>query len=331
MMLRIHFTGSDLVRTRLADTPDPLWETVLSLHMLRARYGAMVFDGWRRRVRDALHDFGQTAAVKQFLFPLTPDASYFPDFLTPPEGLLGLTDGIEAVCATPRHRIRHEIWRLRFPGDRPSWAMRLAAERDVMTDLGRALVGYHRTALGPYWDRMKVGVETDHTRRALLRRTAGIKIVLAGISPMARWRANVLETPYPVDRDLHLGGRGLVLIPSYFCWHHPVALADPDLPPTIVYPLRPTVDFLDYSPIGAVDPKLTKLIGPTRSRVLSASAQGATTSELARRAGVSVATASQHATVLREGGLISSNRQANAVIHTLTPLGTALLGRGGVM
>lgn len=322
----LYFSGSDLVRTRMADAPDPLWETVLSLQMLPTRYGATIFDGWRRHVRDALHDSGQIVLVKQLLFPLTPNASYFPDFLTPPEGLLGLADGIEAMYATPCHRIRHEIGRLKFPRGRPSWATRLATERTILTDFGRALAAYHRTALGPYWDRMKAGAEAEHARHALLRRTAGIRACLGEISPAMRWRGNVLEMPYPVDRDLHLDGRGLILIPSYFCWNHPVALADPALPPTMVYPLRPTVDFLDHSPALAADPTLTRLIGPARARILNASAQGATTSELARRTGVSVATASQHAKVLRESGLISSDRHANAVIHTLTPLGATLLG-----
>jgi DNA-binding transcriptional ArsR family regulator len=55
---------------------------------------------------------------------------------------------------------------------------------------------------------------------------------------------------------------------------------------------------------------------------------GCTTSELARRVGVSLASASQHASVLREAGLVHTLRQGGAVLHTLTPLGAALL-RGG--
>src|SRR5438876_12229110 len=42
---------------------------------------------------------------------------------------------------------------------------------------------------------------------------------------------------YPVHRDLRLDGRGLRLVPSFFCRGTPVALADPELPPTLVYPL----------------------------------------------------------------------------------------------
>lgn len=50
-----------------------------------------------------------------------------------------------------------------------------------------------------------------------------------------------------------------------------------------------------------------------------------TTGELARRADISAASASQHATVLRQAGLVSTHRQGNTVRHTLSPLGAELL------
>jgi DNA-binding transcriptional ArsR family regulator len=62
--------------------------------------------------------------------------------------------------------------------------------------------------------------------------------------------------------------------------------------------------------------------------VLASVADGCTTTELARRAGVSLAAASQHAAVLRGAGLIASRRQGSAVVHVLTPLGAELLQAG---
>jgi DNA-binding transcriptional ArsR family regulator len=50
------------------------------------------------------------------------------------------------------------------------------------------------------------------------------------------------------------------------------------------------------------------------------------TSELARRVGVSAASVSQHTSVLREARLIQTSRAGKAVLHTITPLGAALLG-----
>ncbi|MEU4292118.1 helix-turn-helix domain-containing protein [Kribbella sp. NPDC026596] len=50
-MLRIHFTPRDLARVTVATTPAPLWEVLLSLHMLQQSDGRLIFEDWRRHVR----------------------------------------------------------------------------------------------------------------------------------------------------------------------------------------------------------------------------------------------------------------------------------------
>ncbi|MFD5065007.1 ArsR/SmtB family transcription factor [Streptomyces sp. NPDC058394] len=61
--------------------------------------------------------------------------------------------------------------------------------------------------------------------------------------------------------------------------------------------------------------------GRTRTTVLTTIAehQGCSTKELAARAGIAPASASEHASVLREAGLIYSLRHRNSVLHSLTP------------
>ncbi|RVX41362.1 hypothetical protein EDD27_3884 [Nonomuraea polychroma] len=46
------FTPEDLGRVRIAPRPDPMWEMVLSLHLLQARGGGTAMAAWRRQVRD---------------------------------------------------------------------------------------------------------------------------------------------------------------------------------------------------------------------------------------------------------------------------------------
>ncbi|MGY0232937.1 ArsR/SmtB family transcription factor [Longispora urticae] len=53
---------------------------------------------------------------------------------------------------------------------------------------------------------------------------------------------------------------------------------------------------------------------------------GAGTGELATRVGISPASASQHAAVLRAAGLLSTARVGKSVRHTVTGAGAALLG-----
>jgi DNA-binding transcriptional ArsR family regulator len=44
--------------------------------------------------------------------------------------------------------------------------------------------------------------------------------------------------------------------------------------------------------------------------------------------GISLAAASEHASVLRDAGLITTHRNGSSVLHVLTPLGAELLHAG---
>jgi hypothetical protein len=127
---------------------------------------------------------------------------------------------------------------------------------------------------------------------------------------------------------VRLDGRGLLLIPSPFCWRRPVMLADPALPPVLVYPVEPEpygiLAGVKAGSPGASRP-LIRLLGRTRATALEIIDGGCTTTELARRLGVSLASASEQATTLRQARLVHTRRHGSAVLHTLTPLGMALL------
>lgn len=196
---------------------------------------------------------------------------------------------------------------------------------DALAPLVDALRTYHRAAVEPYWPYIRARTEADRTLRGRALLDGGADELLATLPPMLRWRAPVLEADYPVERDLCLDGRGLLLQPSFFCRSTAVVHRDPRLPPVLVYPITHSDA---PAAVERPGPSLGRLVGRTRSAVLRAIEHGCTTSELARRTGVSLASASQHAGVLRESGLVVTLRRGNAVLHTLTPLGAALL-RGG--
>ncbi len=317
-VLRVHFSGLDLARVRIATRPDVLWETVLSFHRLRDRRDDTAFGKWRSETRGKLN--GET----RLLAPLVPTRGYFPDFLTPPEGHLGLDDALSALRETPAARLHGDLARLSLARPLPSW-LRAMGDGDTRP-LGRlagTLRHYYEAAVGPYWPRVQGRIEADRAARGRALLDGGADRLLASLPPMMRWRPPVLEADYPVERDLHLRGRGLLLLPSYFCRRTPVTYRDPDLTPVLVYPV-------EHQALRAVPPapperSLGRLVGQTRSAILQGIGVGCTTSELARRVDVSLASASQHATVLRDAGLLLTLRQGNAVLHTLTPLGRALL------
>jgi Helix-turn-helix domain len=72
---------------------------------------------------------------------------------------------------------------------------------------------------------------------------------------------------------------------------------------------------------------LAALLGPTRAAVLRALAAPRGTVELAGVVGISPASASEHAKVLREVYLIETLRAGRAVRHSLTALGRTMLGQ----
>jgi DNA-binding transcriptional ArsR family regulator len=320
-LLRVHFTLEDLARVRLAKGPEPMWEVLLSLHKLGDGDGQLVFDEWRRHVRARL------PVEADWLLGLAPPRGYSPDFLTPAAGSGDLEQALRKVLATPRHRISAELASLRQPLDKTARAL-ADGHTDALRHLGTAIRDYYRVSLAPYWPQISVAVHADLALRAGDLACEGIGKLLAGLHPQARWRPPVLEIPFPVDRDLHPAGRGLRLVPSFFCWGQPITLKDPDLPPVLVYPIEHDLAWARRNPGTPVPRPLAALIGRTRLSVLTIIADSCcTTTQIAQRAGVSIASASQHAAILRDAGLITTTRHGSCVIHTVTPAAATFITR----
>ncbi|MFC7328118.1 ArsR/SmtB family transcription factor [Marinactinospora rubrisoli] len=333
-MLRIHFTEADLARVRVAPGPDPLWEAVLSLHRFQTRRGRAAVLRWYDDARLALPRHGLVETVRSLLIPIAPHALYMPDFLTPDAAEHGLDAGLDAIAATPRERLRYELGRVAEGGRLPSPGQALAdGDRRGREELLDGLRRYHAAVLEPYWDDIQADVDADRIRRSRAIMDGGIEGLLGSFEPMMHWKPPVLHVDYPADRDLALNGRGLKLVPSYFCWLRPIALADPELPPVVVYPLHNGARqarrgaYPRGSPGGGS--MLAALLGNTRAAALEVIALGVTTTELASQLGISPAAASHHIRVLRDAGLIISTRDRQHVLHTITPSGADLLRHNG--
>ncbi|GAB3967815.1 winged helix-turn-helix domain-containing protein [Actinoallomurus acanthiterrae] len=318
-MLRIHFTLDDIGRTRLATGSDPTWDVLLSLHKLADQDGSVVFDQWRQQVR------ARFPASAHWLLELAPPRGYSPDFLTP--GGNGLDDGMERILSTPVPRIRADIARLASARRLSSPVQALAdGSRRAMRRLTEAIREYHRVAVAPFAQRIDRQVHADLAARGRTLRHTGVTRLLTGLHPQARWRQPVLELPYPVDRDVYLERRGLLLVPSYFCWKDPIMLKDPGPQPILVFPIARELARSALESERAATGSLAALIGRTRAVILSTLAvEACTTTQLAARVGVSNASASQHATVLREAGLITTQRMGSYAMHSPTPAAVALL------
>ncbi|GAA1111434.1 winged helix-turn-helix domain-containing protein [Kribbella jejuensis] len=323
MVFRIHFDCADLARTTIARQPDPLWEVLLGVHILQVDDEPETFGTWRERTRARL------TALEQELLALAPPVGYSPDFLTPDAAARGLDAGLTAVAATPAKRLTTELRQLSDSVRLPGWTRRLAAgEPGPMKRLVQGLRSFHRTKIAPQLPMIAGAVEPAVAKHTETVAGNGLEKLLPELHPTLSWSAPVLTVDLPhIERDLYLDGRGLRLVPSFFCWKYPMMLLDPDLPPVLVYPVRheaarPGLVVRRPDREGAV----ADLLGKTRARVLrSISAGACSTSELAARAGISLASASEHARVLHDTGLVTTHRTGSSVQHTLNPVGAHVL------
>lgn len=323
MSLLIHFAEADLGKITIDDAPDPLWEILLALHALQMTAVDPAIQRWRTTV-------GVNAPVRG-LFDIAPAHGYSPDFLTPEHSVAGLEAGLDAVLGTTAARLRSDMERLARERDVPHWARALAAgDRDQLRELVDGLRAFHRSALAPYWPSMVDSVLDDRRMRARVLLDTGVTGLLSTLNPRLVWNdmTLTLHSRY-MNRELHLGGRGLRLVPSFFCHTAPIVLADPGLPPVLVYPIAADAGRLHSQPrkSSAPTPPLAALLGKTRATLLAAAAIGRTTTELGNDAGISPASASYHASILRDAGLIVTHRQGAAVCHRLTELGAELVTR----
>lgn len=322
MMLKIFFEPADLGRVKVITGPEPMWELLLSLFRLRSTDGALLFDDWRRKARALV------PTSTHMLTDLAPSRStYFVDFLTPTTSSPSpsLAASLEAIRSTPRQRIRTDLATLaqRLPaGGMPSWTRALDdGGAESLRHLATAANQYFDACLSPHWRHVHTRVDQERFRLMRTMAKFGVERALAGVHPTAHWRSNVLHLGYPTDRELHLCGRGLLLMPSFFCLGLPTSFCDGELQPVLVYPIQHELGWA-----GNTSRSLVTLLGRTRATALEVLAGNAcTTSELAKQLDSALATASQHAAVLRESGLVTTQRMGQAVLHAITPLGLALL------
>ncbi|SNT58957.1 transcriptional regulator, ArsR family [Actinomadura meyerae] len=302
-MLRLWLDYDDLTRVRVTPGLSPVAQTVLSAQAPRSR----------RRP-------GLTGPSR-LLLDLVPPGRWVPDFLTPYTDVPGLEAELDAVASTPVRRIRAELERSCGPRPAP-WPRRLAAgDREAMGTLVRGLRDLHRVALADRWADLGAHLRAEAAGFARTMARDGVGGLLGSLHHGVRWTPPVLEIETLRDGDVHLRGRGLLLVPSPFVTG-PRVLVGGNGPATVVVPAAPPAG-------GAGSDPLPLVFGRTRAAVLRSVADGeVTTGALAARLGVSAASASQHATALRGAGLITSERRGKTVHHALTPLGERVL-RGG--
>ncbi|GLY34124.1 transcriptional regulator [Amycolatopsis sp. NBRC 101858] len=326
--MRIELTLPDLVRVGLAAAADPMGELAGSLQILQRRDGgraaaSAAFNRWRYRVWQSLPD---SAAVLMWL--CRPDAP-IPGFVLPSAGRYELESGLTAVLKTDSVSLKTALRTAPPDRDLPAWAAAFAdGDTAGLPRLVQAMREYHEVALAPSWDTVSGQVDADLGMRTQLLLHGGVDALLTGLRPLVRWAAPVLETDDRIPGTVPSEGTGLLLVPTYFSVCPALVPAAPGGTPRLHYPCvrqaAPPAGF-GHGAHKASGKALADLLGPTRAAALAVLTVGCSTSELAARLGVTPSAVSKHTTVLRRAGLIITHRERNTVLHSLTPLGSALL------
>ena len=321
-MLRIYFTGEDIARTRIAHKLDPLWELVLATHVLRDR-GDPVFAPWRAEAAQRLRSANLGARLNLML-SMMPPRGYFPDFLNPVEALHGLDEGLEAIRTTTRTTLSRDLARLADSHRLPEQARAMTSGPRPLIELTATMQTCYHLLISPHQQRMEAVLEQDRRDRMDAMADRGVLGLLDSLRPVAQWSEGELLIPGHRDQELYLNGRGLLLVPAYFCRDTPITMFDPDLTPVLVYPVMRQPSF----PTCAEPVVLAALIGATRAAVLmsiGAHAAAECNTTLAQELGISMASVSEHTAILRSAGLIASHRDKNRILHRLTALGRSIL------
>lgn len=316
VIIRIHFTPADLARVTFPAEPEPLWEAALAARALGDRAIPPVARRWRRQAVPLIRPSMRP------LFKLFAPTGQFPDFLTPEVPAPGLDAAVEVLMDAPVELIQDELGPWIPHPDRFMQGL-LAGRAGSRRALGNAVRAFHSEVLAPAAAELEQhhGADLAIRSRSLLH--GGLDHLLETLHPDITWSGQTLTT-YGSDSspvyDAQLNGRGIQLYPSPLTTEC-LLLDLPHRRPVLVYPCAelPTADLDDTTDA------LADLVGRTRASVLRALTASASTTQLARRTGISLASASEHARVLRNAGLITTHRTAGTAHHSLTPTARRLL------
>jgi DNA-binding transcriptional ArsR family regulator len=319
----VRFEMDDLARVRFGASPAPLVEAVLGFAELRYLGRRPDLDSWVTQARQAF----PTAARP--LCDLIPASGPWPEFLDPV--VADLDEGLEIVSATSRTRLRHQLsssWRR--AGHPPTRLKALAdGDQEALTTTVRALRAFYQACVAPAWPRITASFHGDVAQRAAVLTRGGLDELFGSLHPDlslrdgSLWRSGRALARAGSSAEFRLEGRGLQILPSMLWTGPPLFSINPSGPlaSTMIYPAR-----LDIRIGTGTRPEdLDVVLGRTRARVLRALREPCNTTGLAARVGISVPSASEHATALRGADLIRTERQGQGVRHSLTSLGRALV------
>jgi DNA-binding transcriptional ArsR family regulator len=323
-MITIHTTPEDLVKLRFAYRP--LLEIPLSYRVLINPDFQSPYHRW---VDEAYRTLDEVDLP--YLHALVPDHGYIPDFLTPTPTatLVDIEADFEKLLATPDELVRIGILRLiEEKGDSEMRRFFLVHPREALECLVEDLRIYWQHVLAHYWSRMASTLESDVLYRARSLALDGPGSIFDDLHASVTYRSDQIQLQ-PIcehvhdDVDLKLNGEGIQLVPVIFRGCGRMYQITPEWQPMLAYGVRGSG--LWYQKPPPLKQSLELALGESRARVLRTLTTPASTGEIAHKAQITAATASQHLSRLTRAGLVEPRRSGKRVYYYLTPRGEKLL------
>ncbi|MET9258678.1 winged helix-turn-helix domain-containing protein [Amycolatopsis sp. NPDC004079] len=310
-MIRLHLTLESFQSVRFLEGPLPVVELLGALCRLR------------RDARPAGHFPVRLRPPRPIrpLFDLFSARGEVPDFLVSRRAEIG--SALDDLAALPADRVRADLaatFRLKRPA---GWLHDLASGSDeARTALVKAVDEGYRGLVEPQWAEIVATAQADLAQRGHIMLRQGVARAIGSVSAGIGQLGNVVEIGSPADRDLP-APHGLDFVPSCLAPETVVIPGGSGEPVTVVYPI-PGVSARS-GPGRSSGDGLSALVGARRAAILRAAVVPRGTTELAVQAGVSLSSASEHASALRNAGLIMTVRAGRKVLHTATELGASLV------
>lgn len=324
LMITIHVTPDDLVKLRFAYRP--LLEIPLSYRVSINLGFQSPYHHWLDESCRALYD-----TELPYLNALVPAHGYIPDFLTPTPTTkrTDIEADFEELLMTPDSVIQEGIFTLiQEEGDSEMRRFFLVHPRAAIGCLVEEMRQYWERTLAHYWSRMIATLESDVLYRARQLALDGPGSLFDDLHSTVDFQNNQIQLQ-PVcqhmhnDIDLTLNGTGIQLVPLIFRGCGRMFQVAPGWQPMLAYGVRGTGMWYQKAPQS--NRSLEHALGVGRARVLQVLRIPVSNAEVAFKAQISTATASQHLMRLKKAGLVQPHRQGKRVYYSLTERGENLL------
>jgi DNA-binding transcriptional ArsR family regulator len=319
-MVAVTFSANAVARIRFAISP--LWEVVTGARLLRGDGASAMHSEWVARARQRVTACGLDRGLLWHLIGTEP--GHFPDFLTPSPVAFraDLNSELNLLESTPNEVVRDQLDECGLDAAvlRVLYAEPEAGLRRLCAEIRQ----FWQETLADDWPSIVALLEAEVFRRMRTLVEHGAGELLNDLHETVRWDGVTLSIvkPHCCAADLRVDA-GLVVIPSVFVWPSVLSVPGPEVV-QVAYPARGVATLWDERPVRTVC-SLGQVLGAGRATLLDALDAPRSTTELAKRTGLTIGGVSQQLRALRGAGLVASQRNGRAVLSARTPLGDALL------